>query len=118
MTHLKCFENEYFDLKGFCMYRSDVIAILFLVFGFSVQILSILWKLVVVVGIQLECTKVMSADAKKYSTKSTITQLLLCVAVSFYDLAGMCWCVCSQCCAVSRSLGVCYKPSEACTGYL
>lgn len=70
------------------------------------------------VGIQLECTRVMSADAKRYSTKSTITQLLLCVAVSFYDLAGMRWCVCSPCCAVSRSLGVCYKPSEACTGYL
>lgn len=69
---MKCFENEYFDLKGFCMYCSDVIAVLFLVFGFSVQILSILWKLVVVVGIQLECTKVMSADAKKYSTKAPL----------------------------------------------
>lgn len=119
-THLKCFENEYwyFDLERFCMYRSNVIAVLFLVFGFSVRILNILWKLVVGVGIQLECTRVMSADAKRYSTKSTITQLLLWFAGSFYDLAGVRWCVCSQCCAVSRSLDVCYKPPEACTDYL
>lgn len=66
---MKCFENEYFDLE---MYRSDVIGNFFCVFGFLVPILSILWKLVVGVGIQLECTRVISADAKTYSTKAPL----------------------------------------------
>lgn len=40
---------------------------------------------------------------------------LLYVALSFDFLGAMHQYVCSQCCAVSQSLGVCYKPVAAST---